>query len=125
MSDILITNPIYFTVDVIENDDKLPSLKLTCRIKNEGLKGDFDIRFNFWVSCSDWDLFATGKSRELSDLSNFSRIEIISDNSDLYFVINPVFSTFNVSLNSELKIKISENDLNCILNQFLNYPKWW
>ena len=126
--DILINKPIKISIDTIEIDEHLPSLKLCISIDFE--KKGFELKTVSvaWFKCKVLDSFI--KNLELSKLAVFKdmdgnfKLKIDTKKKKLYW------SYLKESINgntfkSEGNEQIDLDDIDNILNAFKAYPKWW
>lgn len=126
--DILINKPIKISIDTIEIDEHIPSLKLCISIDFE--KNGFELKTVSvaWFKCKALDSFI--KNLELSKLAVFKdmdgnfKLKIDIKKKKLYW------SSLKEGINgntfkSEGNEQIDLDDIDNILNAFKAYPKWW
>ena len=121
MADIQIQEPISIEIEVKEFDENLPSIKLDCILKDSSLKGNFNIGFNFWVRCKDYDSFSKNQISFLNDLSGITRLSFEEDN----LLIVPSFKSTKTNFDCKIILKINEESKNSLVEKFVEFEKWW
>lgn len=121
MADIQIDDPINLAMDIQEFDENLPSLKLNCILNNKSIKGNFNIEFNFWVFCQDFDSFKKGQISFLNDLSGIKRL--FFENEKL--IINPSFKSPIFNFDCKTIFEISQYSKQNFLAKLAEFENWW
>ncbi|MBP6386363.1 MAG: hypothetical protein KA313_09730 [Pseudarcicella sp.] len=121
MADIEIKEPLSISVEVKEFDENLPSIKLDCIFKGESLKGNFNIGFNFWVLCKDYDSFSKNENSFLNDLSGKTRLSF----KDSKLLIVPSFRNNKTDFECKIILEISEESKQIFMTKFIEFEKWW
>lgn len=121
MIDIKLQNDLRLKIDIIEYDEVLPSIKINIDIKTQSLKGGFDINFNFWSRCEDFDRFIAEDLEFIKDLIDNKRICFTNDS----LVVAPIFSNPNIKFDCVVEIKIDEESKGILRNKFLDFDRWW
>jgi hypothetical protein len=133
---IEINGPIYIVMDVLETEDRLPSMKMDLKCKVRHPTGDLSYHANdIWFSCGEWDAFemAFGKIinrnkgeailQDLSELFIF-KINIEEKVCKITFSCKEwIIPDSSVVLSGHLNVDKSE--LDAIKDSFSNFPKWW
>ena len=123
MSDIIINSPIYFKLSFLEIDENLPSLKIELHLINDGLKGKYDLKINFWILVKNWEIFYNCEILELIDLDNIVRLKIITEYGKKILEINPTFKSNMIKMECNVKAYITNDELESILKKFKEYSQ--
>ncbi|MFZ6013043.1 MAG: hypothetical protein ACOYXT_22060 [Bacteroidota bacterium] len=136
MTSIKINKPFSFSIDILESEDVLPSLKLwlNCALPSFGKK-TLEINNEAWIACRDWDKFIDNlfkiMTRELDesileDLSGNILIKIsrIKEQYFLNFYFNKV-GALGVGAKCEVNGLIEKDELSNIIEKLNDFDKWW
>lgn len=126
--DIEITNPINISLDVIELDEHVSSLKFDVVIGVRKYNYSSDVSTQLWVECSCIDEF-------ILDMRN-DRRAVLQDMSGYFeLIVNPALGWLEwscakedldgcVTVSKGREI-LSDSSLSAIYAAFNDYPKWW
>lgn len=121
MADIIINNPVNIWINFQEFDKNLPSLKINCVLRNELVKGKYDLEFNFWTLCTDFDSFCENHTNYLKDLSGIERF--LFDEEKL--IINPSFKNKTINFDCRIMFVVDEEVKQNIKKKLSEFPSWW
>ena len=127
--DIEIDNPIYMTLDVMELDEHLPSMKFNVHIQAKKFGGyKLDINALAWIECQCFDDFIIkmqkGEVALLKDMnSNFElQIDPIRGCIEWYLLKEDLDGYITSAKGCE---KLTDESKSAFYDAFNNYPKWW
>ncbi|WP_168386392.1 hypothetical protein [Erwinia amylovora] len=126
--DIEISNPINITLDVVELDEHLPSMKFNIAIRVNKFGYSSDVNSDLWVECQCFDLFIDnmrkGNTAVLKDMNGFFELQV-----------NPAQNWLEWSCSKEDldgyitsakgREKLTDASKCVIYEAFNDYPKWW
>lgn len=126
--DINIDRPIEISIDVIEFDEKIPSIKILLRMVAEKFGRSILVNTTCWLECAVFDefihLLRDGKFASIKDMSG-----------DFFMAVDVkrgkfVWSYANTDLNGNVMRAGGEEFLvdgakEKILMEFESFPKWW
>jgi hypothetical protein len=127
--DIEIDNPIHMTLDVIELDDHLPSMKFSVHMQVEKFGGyNLNINALVWIECQSFDNFVINMRK--------GEVALLRDmNSNFELQIDPFRGCIEWSLLKEALDgystsargceKLTDESKRAFYDAFNNYPKWW
>ncbi|PKE28806.1 hypothetical protein CWS43_20675 [Rahnella sp. AA] len=126
--DIEITSPANITLDVIEIDEHVPSLKFNVMIKINKFNFSVDACSHAWIECQHIDEF-------IENMRN-SELALLKDmNGCFELLLNPSLGWLEWSCAKEDldgyitlckgREKLTEEAKSAIYTAFINYPKWW
>lgn len=124
--DIEIKDPIEISMDVLEIDEHLPSMKFTIIINVRETYYSMAISSEIWVECSVFDAFVNSLKRK-------NKATLIDMDNLFQLVIEPTqlaWCCSKINLDGRLIQGLGEasltNDIQQkILDVFEDYPKWW
>ncbi|MDE1479834.1 hypothetical protein KKI90_19330 [Xenorhabdus bovienii] len=126
--DIEINSPVNITLDVIELDEHIPSMKCNVMIKVEKFGYRSDVNLQPWIECQCFDNFINNMRGDniavLKDMNNFFEL-----------IINPVqgwleWSCAKEDLDGYITLakgreKLTDESKRALYEAFNDYPKWW
>lgn len=126
--DIEITSPINITLDVIEFDEHIPSLKFNLAIQVDKFSYSLSVSSQVWLECQYFDEFIDNmRSDEIAHLRDV--------NGCFELIVNPVLGWLEWSCAKEDlhgyttvskgREKLTDDAKSVIYAAFNNYPKWW
>ncbi|WP_137241522.1 hypothetical protein PagCFBP13505_018950 [Pantoea agglomerans] len=126
--DIEINNPINITLDVIELDEHIPSMKINIMIRVNKFGYSSDVNAQSWIECQCFDAFIDSLKRD--------DIALLKDmNGSFKLLLNPSqgwleWSSEKEDLDGYItsakgKEKLTEESKYALYEAFNNYPKWW
>lgn len=126
--DINIDGPIRVSLDVIEFDERIPSVKLLVDVLAEKFGCSVSVNTTCWVECTAFDSFVdllrAGKTALISDMSNDFSLAVDSERSKLVWSYARTDISGNVMRAGGEELLV-EGAKDRILLAFENYPKWW
>ena len=90
---------------------------------NDGLKGKYDLKINFWILVKNWEIFYNCEILELIDLDNIVRLKIITEYGKKILEINPTFKSNMIKMECNVKAYITNDELESILKKFKEYSQ--
>ena len=126
--DIEITNPINLTLDVVELDEHIPSMRfnLTVQVKKFGYSSM--INAQLWIECRYIDDFINklqdGNTALLNDMNGCFELLLNPSQSLLEWSCAKEDLEGYVTV-SKGREKLTDESLNAIYTAFNDYPKWW
>lgn len=126
--DIEINIPINITLDVIELDEHIPSMKLNIMIRVSKFGYSSSVNTQSWIECQFFDAFVDSMRR--------GDIALLKDmNGSFKFLLNPSegwleWSSEKEDLDGYItsakgREKLTEESKQALYEAFDNYPKWW
>jgi len=126
--DIEITSPINITLDVIELDEHIPSLKFNLAIQVNKFNYSLSVTSQLWLECQCFDEF-------IDNIRNEDIAHLKDMNGGFELILNPVLGWLewscakedldgNVTV-SKGREKLTDEAKSAIYAAFNNYPKWW
>ncbi|MBO1502270.1 hypothetical protein JKX24_12710 [Serratia proteamaculans] len=126
--DIEITSPINITLDVIELDEQIPSLKFNLAIQVNKFSYSLSVSSQPWLECQCFDEF-------IDSIRNDDIAHLKDMNGCFELILNPVLGWFEWSCAKEDldgyvtvskgREKLTAEAKSAIYAAFNNYPKWW
>ncbi|MEB6537115.1 hypothetical protein MXM51_21645 [Pantoea stewartii] len=126
--DIEITNPINLTLDVVELDEHIPSMKfnLTVQVKKFGYSSM--INAQLWIECRYINDFINklqdGNTALINDMNSCFELFLNPSQNLLEWSCAKEDLEGNVTV-SKGREKLTDESLNAIYTAFNDYPKWW
>ncbi|AFZ23903.1 hypothetical protein Cylst_1625 [Cylindrospermum stagnale PCC 7417] len=136
MPDINISQPISITMEVVEVDDYLPSLRMLVKCHIEHPTGFFTYQAtDIWFDCSQWDEFVRILSQLeakieveaiLVDMSECLELKISNVHNQLHFnfsckELNVGEGLTKINFSCQIDFEI----LSLIKREYSEFPKWW
>ncbi|MCE4073331.1 hypothetical protein [Pseudomonas nitroreducens] len=126
--DIQIDRPVVFSMDILEFDEHVPSIKASIRLGVAKFNYSLSVDAVIWFECAEFDRFIGSlKVKRLSVFSDIERnFELEVDFSGRSF--SWVFSKKGLDgrlTSAKGSESIMDDELSCLVNSFSNYPKWW
>lgn len=125
--DIMFDKPVNFGIDVLEHDERLPSLRVEVKISVDRFNESFLAKKKFWIECEVFDGFLSGLRDE--------RVVLKDMNNEFLFLVDVpskkiswVFSTSELSGNLckfEGTSELDDSEASLLVNAFMSFPKWW
>ncbi|UTN96107.1 MULTISPECIES: hypothetical protein [Serratia] len=126
--DIEITSPISITLDVIELDEHIPSLKFNLAIQVNKFNYSLSVASQLWLECQCFDEF-------IDNIRNEDVAHLKDMNGGFELILNPVLGWLEWSCAKEDldgyvtvskgREKLTDEAKSAIYAAFNNYPKWW
>ncbi|MGB8663245.1 MAG: hypothetical protein WCD24_00550 [Serratia inhibens] len=126
--DIEITSPISITLDVIELDEHIPSLKFNLAIQVNKFNYSLSVASQLWLECQCFDEF-------IDNIRNEDIAHLKDMNGGFELILNPVLGWLEWSCAKEDldgyvtvskgREKLTDEEKSAIYAAFNNYPKWW
>lgn len=126
--DIEITSPINITLDVIELDEHVPSLKFNLAIQVNKFNYSLNVSSQLWLECQCFDEF-------IDSVRNDDIAHLKDMNGCFELILNPVLGWLEWSCTKEDldgyvtvskgREKLTDDTRSAIYTVFNNYPKWW
>ena len=126
--DINIDNPVRLFINVIEFDEKVPSIKLLVDVLAEKFGCSVSVNTTCWVECAVFDSFVgllrSGQTALISDMSSDFSLVVDVERGKLAWSYGREDVNGNVVRAGGEDI-LAEGAQDQILLAFENYPKWW
>lgn len=126
--DINIDSPIRVSINVVEFDEHIPSVKLLVDVFSEKFGCSISVNTTCWVECvvfdSFVDLLKSGKTALIADMSNDFSLAVDVERSKLVWSYTKTDISGNVMRASGEEF-LAEGASDRILLAFESYPKWW
>ncbi|NUU64728.1 hypothetical protein HQN64_01195 [Enterobacteriaceae bacterium BIT-l23] len=126
--DIEISNPIRISLDVVELDEHVPSLKFSITIQVKKFSYSSEINSQLWIECQCFDAFIDsmrkGDTAVLKDMNDFFELRVNSDQGWLEWSCAREDLEGNVT-SAQGKEKLTDQSKCTLYEAFSNYPKWW
>lgn len=126
--DINIDSPIRVSINVIEFDEHIPSIKLLVDVLDEKFGCSVSVNTTCWLECAAFDSFVdllrAGKTALISDMSNDFSLVVDAERSKLVWSYAKTDISGNIMRAGGEELLV-EGAKNRILSAFENYPKWW
>ncbi|MFA3761851.1 hypothetical protein V1951_12125 [Yersinia sp. 2544 StPb PI] len=126
--DIEITSPINITLDVIELDEHIPSLKFNLAIQVDKFSYSLNVSSQVWLECQCFDEF-------IDNIRNDDIAHLKDMNGCFELIVNPVLGWLEWSCAKEDlhgyttvskgREKLTDDAKSAIYAAFNDYPKWW
>ncbi|NHB63692.1 MULTISPECIES: hypothetical protein [Morganellaceae] len=126
--DIEIKNPINITLDVIELDEHVPSMKFNLTIRVDKFGYSLDVNMQLWIECQCFDSFIDNLRR-----NDIARLKDMNGAFEL--LLNPVQDLLEWSCAKENldgyitsakgREKLTDESKCALYEAFNDYPKWW
>lgn len=126
--DIEISNPVNITLDVVELDEHVPSLKfsITVRVKKFGYSSE--VNTQLWIECQSFDCFIDSMRRSetavLEDMNNFFELSVDPVQGWLKWSCTKEDLEGNIA-SAQGKEKLTDQSIGVLYEAFNSYPKWW
>ncbi|WP_445657799.1 hypothetical protein [Achromobacter sp. NCFB-sbj8-Ac1-l] len=128
--DLEISRPMRISFDVLEIEERLPSIKLSFHVDFVGMAYSLSNFGEIWVACNDFDGFVNGlgvnaDSRFSSIDGNF-KIDIFKKEEQSFFSWSSRRETIQTAVvGSFYESPISNDEIFAIKNNFQSFEKWW
>lgn len=126
-------NPLSFDLEVIEIDNKIPSMRVSVSASIDQFQHTLEYKGTFWIECTKWSNFKNSLRDSLStisvldDMSEQFSIKIERNNNIisfyLEFVKKDICKEKTVKLN--FSADIDDDVFGKIRDEFLDFPEWW
>lgn len=130
---IEIERPFEFTLEVLETDDHVPSMRVQVRIVVAQFQHTFRYDGSFWIECAKWDSFvqsllvSTAEGAVLHSMSG--EFKLLVHRSDGCSSINFELAKSDVGSSREMKFifkaAIDDDAFSKIKDEFVSFPIWW
>ncbi|MBC8042140.1 MAG: hypothetical protein IAF08_01730 [Rhizobacter sp.] len=136
MPEIIISEPLSITMNLIEVEERLPSFKMLVKSEVVDLTGSFTYQREVWFECSKWDFFVSKLNHVesctekiiLIDMDEDFTIAIEKDENTARLNFKCSYSPVSrsrASLVMTYDSKLDKEALEKIKNVFNEFPKWW
>jgi hypothetical protein len=128
---INIEKPMRISFDEVEFDEHVPSIKFIFIANIEQFSNSLNYSGEIWISCLIWDNFVNDlvtlkNTATLYDMNEMFSIKIEKDEKNIKYSWSVTRQgIFKDIVQSSYQAIISEDTLNYVKSQFINYPKWW
>jgi hypothetical protein len=128
---INIEKPMRISFDEVEFDEHVPSIKFIFIVNIEQFSNSLSYSGEIWISCLIWDNFVNDlvtlkNTATLYDMNEMFSIKIEKDEKNIKYSWSVTRQgIFKDIVQSSYQAIISEDTLNYVKSQFINYPKWW
>jgi len=126
--DIQISSPINITLDVVELDEHVPSLKFNITIQVRKFNFTSEVNSQLWIECQCFDAFIDSMRRSdtavLKDMNGFFELRVNSIQGCLEWSCVREDLEGNV-ISVQGKEKLTDQSKCILYEAFNNYPKWW
>jgi len=129
--DIKISAPIQVEFDLLESDDRLPSVKFRFFVDTARMASSLHCSGEIWITCSAFDCFLSGlvegeRPSRLASIDERFLLEIVENDRGIFFCWSwKLEGSFSFSTSSFVEIPINEDEISAIRNVFDSFPKWW
>lgn len=129
--DIKISTPIQVTLELLESDDRLPSVKFRFGLETSRMANSLHCSGEIWITCSAFDCFLNGLlgdegSSRLASIDEGFLFEILkNDDGSLLRWSWRLDGSFSFSMRSYVEMPIDDDEISVIRNIFDSFPKWW
>lgn len=125
--DINIDSPIKISMEVIEFDEKVPSVKFLVRVATEKFDRSVSVNMTCWMECAAFDSFIlflkSKKNASLKDMSGDFSISVDFDRSKLIWSYDRADVHGNVMRAGGDQILV--DGIEKVIMEFEDFPKWW
>ncbi len=131
--EIEISQPIGLRLEVVETDDRVPSMRVNAQIVVSQFQHTCRYDGTFWIECASWDSFtdslraSSWQDAILRDISGYFMLALRKTDGGLLLAWE--FGKTDVGSNRQMKIafssKIDDDMLGKIREEFLEFPAWW
>ncbi|TNV09206.1 hypothetical protein FH968_23440 [Buttiauxella sp. B2] len=126
--DIEISSPINITMDVIELDEHVPSLKFSITIRVKKFSYSSEINSQLWIECQCFDDFIDnmrkGDTAVLKDMNDFFELRVNPMQNWLEWSCAREDMEGNIT-SANGKEKLTDQSKHSLYEVFNDYPKWW
>lgn len=130
---IEIKQPIVLSLEVVETDDHVPSMRVQVQIVVEQFQHTCRYDGAFWIECANWDGFVQSlwapklEGVALRDMSGCFIFAV--QEKDAIFSLVLEFEKSDLGRNRQMKFAftsaIDDDLLAKIRDEFLEFPAWW
>ncbi|WP_156956450.1 hypothetical protein [Stenoxybacter acetivorans] len=126
--DISISNPINISMDLLEIDKHLPSIKFDIKINVKKFGYSLVVNTQIWIECSVFDLFIEamrkGEIARLMDINRLFELTIdVAQNRLQWFCAKENLDACITLAKGEEMLTNESRDI--IYSTFNDYPRWW
>lgn len=126
-------HPVLFELDLLEIDDRLPSVKMQLKIAYTGFENKFSHELMLWFDCKDLSKFLSFlnvvnfNNAVLNDIGGIFFMELRSHESEmsLLFRIKRKDLLNNCSSSLEFASSVNKDFYETIKKSFNEFPVWW
>lgn len=127
--DIEFFRPIRISLDVVETDERLPSVKFKFEVESNAFSESFLYRGEVWIACKDLDIFNYSLGRtscHLTSLDGLFSLEIVQG-SGRYVLrwFRRKESVFGAVAEMKYESSLDSDDISAIKSSFDSFAKWW
>ncbi|EGB0711122.1 hypothetical protein H6X95_004067 [Salmonella enterica] len=126
--DIQISSPINITLDVVELDEHVPSLKFNITIQVKKFNYSSEVNSQLWIECQCFDAFIDSMRRSdiavLKDMNGSFELRVNSVQGCLEWLCAREDLEGNI-ISVQGKEKLTDQSKYILYEAFNNYPKWW
>ncbi len=127
--DIEFFRPIRISLDVVESDDRLPSVKFKCEVESNAFSESFLYRGEVWIACKDFDIFSQNLGRvscQLTSLDGLFSLEIVqAADRDGFRWSRRKESIVGAVVEMKYESSLTRDEISAIKNSFDSFAKWW
>ena len=130
---IEIKRPFEFTLEVLEADDNVPSMRVQVRVVVAHFQHTCRYDGSFWIECAKWDSFVQSllvspvEGAVLHSMSEEFKISV--HQSDGHPSINFELAKSDMGNGRQMKFAfkaaIDDDAFSKIKEEFVNFPIWW
>lgn len=134
MLEIKIEQPFGLRMEVVETDDRVPSMRIEAKILIEQFQHTLSYRGLFWIECAAWSRFVNGlhdvgaKPAVLNDMSDYFSLKV-SENPSGKMTLSWEFRKSDVGgckqAMAAFSSAIDDAMLSRMLEEFAEFPAWW
>lgn len=131
--EIEISQPIGLRLEVVETDDRVPSMRVNAQIVVSQFQHTCRYDGAFWIECASWDGFtdslraSSWRDAILQDISGYFMLALRKIDGGLCLTWE--FRKTDVGTNRQMEVafssKIDDDMLGKIREEFLGFPVWW
>ncbi len=133
MLEITFEQPMSFHMEVVESDDRVPSMRVETKIVVLQFQHTVTYQGAFWIECSNWSRFTDALNNplahcaELQDISGYFTLKICNEGGKR--VLSWDLRKFDLGAPRQTSVtfsaEIDDEMLGRIKNEFSEFPMWW
>ena len=134
MLEIKIEQPCGLRMEVVETDDRVPSMRIEAKILIEQFQHTLSYQGLFWIECANWSRFTEGlhdpaaKPAVLNDMSDYFSLKV-GENPSGKMTLSWEFRKDDVGggkhATAAFSAEIDDAMLSRIRDEFAEFPAWW
>src|SRR5690606_10422271 len=126
--DIEIDRPIRISLDILELDEHVPSIKVSVKVKVFKFNYCLSTSTDVWFECCVFDKFVSSLKRKensiLVDVEMNFRLEVDFSGKSISWMASRKDLNERITL-AEGSESITDHELSFFVESFGDYPKWW